>query len=423
MKAQEKIALFWLVVWAGYNTGIERVFGRGFPHNALDFIHGIRAFIPLVGAGVVITLLAFRKKPLPQYVLLTPLGLMFIYALVGIVTSLFSAVPIFALYWALMYGGVIVILVPFLNKPGLLKRIITINWVVAAVIATLLLLFFLMQPGIISSLNMHTLFFNQRPYEGIGTVGAETPTFGMAGARPTGFGRYAALVALVAFWRFLKAKNKKIWWFLAFIFFFAILIFSRGRTEMIAFIPSILFLFWCAKKFKPLLILLLMGVILLTGVVTYNNIHSAAHYSDEYDSGGVEVIYTLSGRTNGVWSDAFSLFLSSPLVGYGFQADRYFLRGQNAHNTIVHTLVQTGIVGTVFVIAAFVLLGILIYRLFKMNTLEPPQKIFFIEIVGIVIFLAVRGITQSLAFFSADWLFLAPIIAYIQALYLYRKQS
>ena len=112
-----------------------------------------------------------------------------------------------------------------------------------------------------------------------------------------------------------------------------------------------------------------------------------------------------------------NLFLNSPLTGFGFQADRFFLGGQHAHDSLLHALVQTGLLGTIPFILSFIFLAVILLRLFKNNYIEPRQRMFFIEITSVLIFLMIRGITESLAFYSADWIFLAPILAYTTILY------
>ena len=65
---------------------------------------------------------------------------------------------------------------------------------------------------------------------------------------------------------------------------------------------------------------------------------------------------------------------------------------------------------------AFVLLLVYLVKLFRNKFIQLKEKQFLITITAVLVFFAVRGLTESLAFFSADWLFVAPIIAYIQCL-------
>jgi N-acetylglucosaminyldiphosphoundecaprenol N-acetyl-beta-D-mannosaminyltransferase len=128
-------------------------------------------------------------------------------------------------------------------------------------------------------------------------------------------------------------------------------------------------------------------------------------------------VINLSGRTSGVWKDSWYLFLKNPLFGFGAQADRYFLNGQHAHNTVIHAMLQAGILGTIAMILAFVWHLFYLVKLFINPLIQTKDKQFLITITAVLIFFIVRGLTESLVFFSADWLFVAPIIVYIQCLY------
>ncbi|MCX6722546.1 MAG: WecB/TagA/CpsF family glycosyltransferase, partial [Candidatus Staskawiczbacteria bacterium] len=311
---------------------------------------------------------------------------------------------------------------------------------------------FIIQPGVISSLTYNFLICTQRPYEGLGHVAAEIQTFGMAGTRPTGLGRYAGVIGIVALANFLCIKNdkklSKFFLFFIFIIFFLILVFAKGRTEIIGFIIAMVFVIWLAKKFNFYIILGTGLIILLVGFSIFYNIPctnsigivnqllpknnmnntpnstlnitalnstSPKNILNNLEPKNKLIFFTLSGRTTGIWPQSWRLFLSSPLIGYGFQADRVFLNGQHTHNTLFQALVQTGLLGTIPLIFAFLLTFIYLCYALKTKNIKEEEKCFLVVISGVFVFFAVRAITESSgAYFDADWLFLAPIIAYIQ---------
>jgi N-acetylglucosaminyldiphosphoundecaprenol N-acetyl-beta-D-mannosaminyltransferase len=479
-------AFLWLCIWATYNTDINRFFTLGFPHNILDLIHGLRSLLPFL-ALILSTIILFKNRPLSKKIFATPLGLLSIFTIVGIFSSIFSQNPFMAFYWGFLYGSVILVLLTILENKDLLKKIIKINWVIAGILALGLTLFFLIQPGAVKSLTFNFLICSQRPYEGLGNIGAAINTFGMAGTRPTGLGRYAGLVAITAFVSFCFTKNRlKFIWFLTFIIFLGILFFSKGKTEIIGFIVAIVFTVFASNKLKPSFILGTILIILLSGFIIFYNIpctntinvinfttpktvvltvapkcatvvaskiivpviapksvasvvapksvttskcataitnlpKSVANTTvksapEPLKLKNIKSFSTLSGRTNGVWSDAWHLFLSNPLVGYGFQADRFSLNGQHAHNSMLHALIQAGILGTIPFVLAFILIFFILLRLFKNPKIEKQERNFLIMLSSVLVFFTVRSITESVAFFSADWLLVAPIIAYIQCL-------
>lgn len=431
----------WLLIWAGYDTGIERVMSPGFPHGIVDLFHGIRAFLPIAAGVVVLGLLFFTKKLSAKGFFVTPMGLILIYSLVGIVSSTLSHNVLGALYWGAMYASVMVVLLLLSrSEHGLenLTVVIMINWIFAAALAVFLLVFFLLQPGATSSLTIDTLICVQRPYEALANIGAAPDTFGVAGTRPTGLARYAGIAVIVLFVQFLfAARRKKRVWLLLFGAFSILLFFAKGKTEIVACILALAAILWCYKKWKTWHVAWLALFALLSMFIIFYNIpcsdninffwqlktelihtqvqqpNQAAHVADR----SLKTLLTLSGRVNGVWSDSWNLFLSSPLIGRGFQADRYFLNGQHAHDTLLQALVQAGILGTAPLFLAFLLTALMLCRLLQNASVIGRDKVFLIGVAGVFTFLAVRGITESLAYYSADWLFMAPLITYIQLAY------
>lgn len=103
------VLFLWLCIWATYDTDISRVLAPGFPHNALDLFHGLRVFLPFV-ALILAAVMLFRVKKFRKTFFLTPLGLLGIFTIVGIIASLFSSDPFASVYWGALYGSVIVVL-------------------------------------------------------------------------------------------------------------------------------------------------------------------------------------------------------------------------------------------------------------------------------------------------------------------------
>ena len=347
-----------------------------------------------------------------------------------------------ALYWGSLYGSVIIFLLAIIKEKKLLKNIIIINLFIAGILAVGLTIFFLVQPDAVKSLTLNFLVCVQRPYEALGGIGAAINTFDMAGTRPTGLGRYAGFVAIFALASFLYAKKSlKAVWFVILIPFLLILLFSKGKTELLAFIVALIFIIWLSKKISLSIILFLGAVLAVSFFIIFYNIpcSNSNIFSDKpvlqnsqpnqkefsanisSDARNFGEVVTLSGRTNGVWTDAWILFLKNPLTGFGFQSDRFFLNNQHAHNSVLQALIEGGILGTIPFLLAFILLLIILTRLIKDIEGEDKESNFLIIISALLMFFAVRSITESVAYFSADWLFVAPMIAYIQCLNSERK--
>jgi len=447
----------WIIIWAGYNTGIERILAPGFPASTIDLIHGLRSFLPILAGLLAFSFLFVKRKNILKGFLLKPLGLLLLFSILGIFSSLiFSTEPLRALYWGLMYISVLLVLLAIMNGANGLKNlchIIRINWIIAAILALGLLVFFLIQFNVFENFSFNSLICSGRPYEKLAGIKAETDIFGMAGTRPTGFGRYAGIAALV-FFVFLISRQgiiSKVVWGILFFLFLLINFFARGKAVLASFSGSLAFTLFILKEIRIYWILLLIIVILASGflilykepcsffingqLLELRESNGTASYSlqeKSYEDGSMQQITgekqllinskelkkiaTLTGRTTGVWNDSINLFFSSPVLGYGFQSDRIFLNGQHAHNSIIHALIQTGLLGSIPFVLAFALTIISLFYLFKNSLLDKKEKIFLIEISAVFVFILIRSITESFTYYSADFLFLAPIIAYIELL-------
>jgi O-antigen ligase len=108
------------------------------------------------------------------------------------------------------------------------------------------------------------------------------------------------------------------------------------------------------------------------------------------------------------------LFSKSPFVGHGFNADRLIL-GAHTHNSFVHSLVQTGILGAVAFFAAVLAAWILTIKMLRqIGSLPREHKNLVITTAGVLAFFTMRGITESSgAFFGVDFLLLAPLFLYL----------
>ena len=128
------------------------------------------------------------------------------------------------------------------------------------------------------------------------------------------------------------------------------------------------------------------------------------------------VFLNLTGRTS-VWSDGFELFKEQPILGRGFHADRLLL-GTHMHNTFMHALIQTGLAGTIPLVVALLFGWVLLINVLRNRASLPGiHRHLIIQVAGVMIFFSFRAIPESTgAFFGVDWLFLAPILVYLQVL-------
>ncbi len=400
----------WLMVWGGYNTDITRLFEPGFPAGLMDFFHGVRSVFPLIAAFLA-SLMMLRRGSIPQWPLKGPVGLAALYALVGVVSSiLLSRDPLTALYWATEYGSVLIVLWAILsdvNTIESLDRLLTVNWtmVAGAVISFLALVGFLADEVLIPTEG------SPLGVEAFGGPVAGLEFLGMPGTRNTGFGRFAALTALIVLARLWERKERSIFLCALLPVSLFALVLSQARAAVIGFLAGVFMLFWIKPGSK---IIRWAGALFGLVLLGLNGSYGAFW---AYIMKGQPLDPTLTGRTI-TWQEAWKLFLDSPLLGFGFQADRIFpyslAETAHAHNALVQALIQTGLLGTVPLVAALVIAWILVLRLYRGQTLPGVPRL-PLEIPALLAFVTVSSITEStFALYSVYWLMLAPCFAYLQ---------
>ena len=118
-----------------------------------------------------------------------------------------------------------------------------------------------------------------------------------------------------------------------------------------------------------------------------------------------------------IWEAGWEFIKDSPILGYGFHADRLIL-GTHIHNAVLHSLIQAGLVGTIAFIGAFSYAAFLLIRLGKnVNNLLPEQKQMVVQTAGVMVMIGVRSIWESSgSFFGIDLLVLGPLLLYLQVL-------
>jgi len=120
-----------------------------------------------------------------------------------------------------------------------------------------------------------------------------------------------------------------------------------------------------------------------------------------------------SGRT-AVWVEGWRLFTASPLIGFGFHADRLLL-GTHMHNSVLQALLQAGLIGAIPFVAAVIFGWVSFFRIvLKLAHIPVAQKHLVIQCGGVLAFLTMRSLPESTgAFFGVDWLILAPVLFYL----------
>ena len=395
----------WAMLWAGYNTLPYNLFDPRFPASTADLIQGIRSYFPILGGWLALILILARLKRLSSWAG-GPLGWVLWYAIVGLGSSIFVSVNMFAAtYYACVYLSIGLILLALVLVPDPLpdlRHVLTFTWIVGIVLTLGLL-------GVIPGLGRGALSGYEAPKVASGAYQVSGEILGMA-SRNTGFARYAAISALVALARIWEGKLllRAIWWVLLGASLYALVI-ANGRTEVLAFVISAFLLMFVQRARRTIFVIATPFALGLLGLAGF----FGKFFLYFTRTGRLDI--TMTGRTQ-TWAEGWALFLKSPWWGFGFQADRYYLSGQHMHNAFLHALAQAGLLGGGAVILAVLAAWWTTIKHFVVHqptdkSLIPP------EIPGVLLFVTISsGAESTFAYYSAAWLLSAPILAYVLAL-------
>ncbi len=405
----------WAMLWAGYNTSNAYVRSPGFPLNTTDLIHGVRAFFPILAGWIAFLVVLARANRAMRWIM-GPLGLFLLYAVIGLVSSFVLSIdPIDSVYWGANYLSIVLVMLAIASVDDALpdlSKLLVFNWIVSTALTFTLLgaLPFLGGPGAGEG-DVYSETVVRHSYNGGGMI------MGMAGARNTGFGRYAAIAALAGLAKLRTGtRSHRIIWGAIFVIATYALILSNGRTEVFSFIVSAFLVMYADKSKRVIYFIAGIGVAILLGL---RGFYSAFF---EYFTRTGHLDITMTGRTD-TWQQGLELINKSPWVGLGFQADRIYLRLQHMHNAFLSALVQSGFIGGCALFLGLAIIGYLIARYFFLHPLRNKSLI-PAEIPGIFVFVIVSSIAEStFAYFSAAWLLSAPIIIYVLVLHQQVRQA
>ena len=396
--------VLWLMLWANINSG---PWDFKNPTGVLGYVHAIRAGLPFLAIFVAGTIIAARGA-LSGFSWFSPVRLMAIYGLVGLGSSLFSARPVQALYWASLYLSVFVVLESFIARPDLLKhanQLVIANWFIVGLYALVIVI-----------VGRNEMFGEGHKLIGYGIVHRIPTVAGMAMSRSSGIGRFAAIPAIIAFSRILNGKGSlRFLWGVPLAVFTAVVITMQSRGAVFGFaaaICAVLLLHRTNVRMIFLMALIIFGAIYIDNRIPDRTVKYIYRGQDRVE------FLTLTGRTH-TWEKGWELFKESPLVGLGPQADRYSLHGVHMHNAYLYALSQSGFLGTIPFVAALFIAWLQFGRLVrKRNDMPEHQRLLLIESGAVFAFFTIRSIPESsAAFFGVDLLVVAPILAYINTLY------
>ena len=449
----------WGALWLGLQAG--DLGGISQSGSLFDRLDALRAAIPLAAIFAAVVIVLFQQRRQRQTIsLLGPLGLTALYGGVGLFASLRSPAEGTALYWALAYLSVPLVLWAIVWNPRPLSRVtevMNLNWLVIIAGVCALFVFGLVKMDLGSVITDPSLSLQ---CQSAGPWRVETSGI----LRSTGVGRYAAISAIVALSLFWWGQRRWLWG-PVFAGSVVLLLSSGARTSLAGFAVGVAVVA-LASGGKRTLIWGAAALAVLTVLATTTGVYgdfidgcikkysappqtqalaspdadaviqvtpeptSAPVFAEspqptsapvfpespqpESDPQVSKRVFNLTGRAR-VWKQGWDLFTESPVLGYGFHADRIMLNA-HMHNAFMHALVQTGILGTLPFIAAILYGWLLLVKAFLSRAnLTTSHKHLLIQTGGVLAFLTVRAIPESTgAFFGVDWLILAPLLLYLQ---------
>lgn len=395
-----------LLAWGGLNGGyawpVEFIANPTLPRA--------RSLGPLLALSFALAALvaAWRRGWRPA--LSSPTTWLAGYALVGLVGGVvFSPRPGWATYWGLSFLAVVLVVIAFEATPfprAYLGWALRANWTIAIVIGLLLLAAAFYTEGLAQSLISGDVTRLYRTYD--------APVVHALNINSNGAGRFAAVTLVVAASRFMAARSTRaaLAWAGLSLPALSVLLLTESRSAFVglgAALPTLLVArFGLRRSLRVggigLLIILVAG----GGPVLLSLATRGQTWAD---------VMTFSGRP-AVWLETWAAVQWSPVVGFGFQADR-FLIDEHVHNALLQALIQTGLLGTVLFVGAWVAAWVQLFRrglLRQFRDHLPAHRTLLSEAAALLSFFALRSIPESTgAFFGVDLLLLAPIIGYIHA--------
>jgi len=223
-----------------------------------------------------------------------------------------------------------------------------------------------------------------------------------------------SIVCIFAFAFFLKSdKKEKIAYGFISILSFIALIMTKSRGSLVAFVVGVFFIFLIGsgsfvKFLRNISILAVVAVPLVFITGTFGRIMQIFY------------IYDLSALTRfSLWDKAILLFKQSPILGIGFAryndvpwnfdrvplsgnpgvsslytSGNYIFNDTNAHNSYLHFLAETGLIGLILAISFWVFCFVLIFKDFK-KTRDNFSKKVYLSILGGIITLFILSVTEN----------------------------
>lgn len=365
---------------------------------------------------VLLVRLAIKKTDWLSSLFTGSVGLLVAYAVVAIMSSLWSVYPLWTLYKSVEYLADLALIAAIIFSAKSIndfKILFDWTWLLIGLLAASAWIGILIWPEIALRRD-------------VGVLGIQ-----LAGVLPAmetnRVGELGAILGIVAFNRIIFMKDKR-FYFILFLIAMATIVISQSRSPLTGFFVAIALMLFAARRIGPFALMVMMMFLLLslTGIAD-------AFWEYFLRGQSREQFSSLSGRTHG-WTLGWEIFKLNPLIGLGAYAGGRFAVltevGRNMGtgdwssilNTWLEILIDVGLVGMVFVVAAFL-------RTWK-NLLEAVLAskngtllhCLAVEAIGILALVSVRSMFTTKIFWHPPILFFL-VMGYSEFLYRYYRWS
>lgn len=385
------VSVLWTLVWAGMFADPGSVRKLTFLSGLQPFFQGARSLLPLVAVYICLLWIFVKRDRFPFVRM--PLGYLFVYCLIGLAASLFLSPDKFiSSYYGLAYMSPLLVVWVAFEKDFPLELLGSVIMVNEFVVYGVMLALFpeVMRVGTVY--NRYVQIF-QLP-------------FGLGEMRANGVGRFALAAIILAFIRLVTARYKlRFVWLVPVLPALFILAQSRSRSSLLGLaVCSMLFVFIWGLNWRLVIVGPLSAYVIWLSAIKWRL------------QGHVEKLMYLTGREF-TWQKGLEQAKQSPLVGWGFHADRLLLDSEHMHNAWLHAAIQAGVLGMLLFAASIIGTWVLIFKakLFsRIKSLAEPERRLLTQSLMLVGFLTARSFFESTAaFYGVDLLLFVPAACYI----------
>ncbi len=376
------------------------------------FRMGIMGFVGFV----LLVRLAMKKTNWLHTLFQGSIGFLAAYAVVAIISTLWSIYPLWTLYKSVEYLIDVVLIAAIVASAKSIndyKLMFDWTWFLLGLLAASAWLGILIWPDIAIR-------------QDVGMLGGQLA--GVIPAMETNkVGELGAILGIVALNRFLFMKDSR-FYLIIFLVAMATMIFAQSRSPITGFLVALPLMLFAARRIGPiaLTIMVMFFLLFLTGVTdVFWEYFLRGQSREEFSS--------LSGRTYG-WVLGWELFKLNPLMGFGAYAGGRFAvlteLGTNMSsgqwssilNTWLEILIGVGLMGILFVIAAFIKTWANIIK----GTISSEAGSLFhclaVEAIGVLALISVRSMFTTNIFWHPPLVFLL-IVGYGEFMYMYYRRA